>query len=273
MILATGLALGAAVLHAAWNLAAKSSGDRFAFVWAMSVYGGLVAAPAMLVLGWPGSQAIPYFVASAVVHAFYMWLLSRAYDLGDFSVAYPVARGGGAFLAAIGGVVLLDDRFSFPAAVGAAVVLAGLVSLARLRSSGGGLMAALATAVAIGGYTLIDSAGSRAANGPGYGAAIMMSTALSVSVFGLATGHAASLPRHLGSWRVAVAGVARAAAYIAVLVAVRHAPVGFVACLRESSVVLGALGGWLLLREPMARGRIVSSGVVAGGVALLVLVR
>ena len=50
-----------------------------------------------------------------------------------------------------------------------------------------------------------------------------------------------------------------------VLAAVRLAPVGYVAALRESSVVLGAVGGWLLLHERLGRARLVSSVVVAAG--------
>ena len=41
-----------------------------------------------------------------------------------------------------------------------------------------------------------------------------------------------------------------------VLAAVRLAPVGYVAALRESSVVLGALAGWLFLHERMGRARL-----------------
>ena len=57
-----------------------------------------------------------------------------------------------------------------------------------------------------------------------------------------------------------------------VLVAVRRAPVGYVTMLRESSVVLGALIGWLVLAEPMGSRRVVSSAVVLAGLVALVVV-
>ena len=38
--------------------------------------------------------------------------LARAYGAGDFSLAYPLARGGGAMVAAIGGVAFLDDQLT-----------------------------------------------------------------------------------------------------------------------------------------------------------------
>ncbi len=273
LILAAVLALSAAVLHAAWNLAVKLSGDRLVTTWAMFLYGAAASAPILLFTGLPGSQVVPFLVASAAVHVVYIWLLTRAYDLGDFSMAYPVARGGGALLAALGGVLLLGDHLSLAAGAGIGVVLLGLLSLARLRSSGVALAAALGTAAMIGTYTIIDSNGARQADGIGYGLAVSIAAAGSLSAFCLASGRGPKLLPAMRSWRVAGGGVASAAAYTFVLVAVRHAPVGYVACLRESSVVLGALGAWWILHEPMARSRIVSSAMVAAGVALLVVAR
>jgi drug/metabolite transporter (DMT)-like permease len=274
VLLATSLALGSAVLHAGWNLAVKSTpGDRYTFIWAMMLWGALASLPALAVLGWPGVQVLPYAAASAVIHVAYGWFLARAYDLGDFGVAYPVARGGGAFLAAVGGVALLSDDLSLVAGLGASVVLVGLLSLARLRSSGRALAAALATAALIAAYTLTDAAGSRAADSAGYGAVLQVFAGAGMTFFGCASGRLPAFRTMALDWRIALAGCAGAAAYIAVLVAVRHAPVGYVACLRETSVVLGAAGGWLLLKEPMARARLMSAAIVALGVALLVVGR
>lgn len=270
MLLATGLALFAAVLHAGWNLAVKQSDDRLLTTWAMFTWGAIVCVPVLVFVGMPGWHVLPYLVGSAIVHGFYVWMLTRAYDLGDFSVAYPIARGGGALVAALGGLLLLDDELSPLAIAGGCIAVAGLMSLARLRSSGPALLAALATAATIGTYTVIDSTGAREADGAGYGLATSIVSTLGVSVLGMAKGRSRELLPAMRSRRVAIGGIASAAAYTAVLVAVRHAPVGYVACLRESSVVLGAVGGWWLLKEPMARGRIISACVVAAGVAVLV---
>jgi drug/metabolite transporter (DMT)-like permease len=69
-----------------------------------------------------------------------------------------------------------------------------------------------------------------------------------------------------------VGGAAALAAYTMVLIAVRHAPVGYVTMLRESSVVLGPLLGWLLLGEPLGRKRILPAVIVLTGLVLLVAV-
>ena len=59
-------------------------------------------------------------------------------------------------------------------------------------------------------------------------------------------------------------------AYTMVLVAYQHAPVGYVSVLRESSVLVGALLGWLFLREAFGRYRLTSSMVMILGMALLI---
>ena len=68
---------------------------------------------------------------------------------------------------------------------------------------------------------------------------------------------------------VVVVGVLSPLAYIAVLYAYQLAPVAIVAPAREVSVVLIALAGWMLFREPHPVRRILGSIVVLGGVALL----
>ena len=78
----------------------------------------------------------------------------------------------------------------------------------------------------------------------------------------------AAWPSHRARWLVA--GVCTATAYALVMVAVRHAPVGYVAMLRESSVVIGALVGWRFLHESLGGRRLVSSLVILAGMLGLI---
>jgi drug/metabolite transporter (DMT)-like permease len=72
-------------------------------------------------------------------------------------------------------------------------------------------------------------------------------------------------------WAVLVVGILSPLAYVLILVAFTLAPVALVAPAREASVVLVALGGWLLFREPHPVQRILGAAVVLGGVALLAI--
>ena len=71
--------------------------------------------------------------------------------------------------------------------------------------------------------------------------------------------------------RFVVGGVCSTLAYSMVLAGARLAPVGYVAALRESSVVLGAAAGWLFLQERLGRARLASASVVLTGLVLLIV--
>jgi drug/metabolite transporter (DMT)-like permease len=274
---ATLLALGSAVLHAGWNLLVKTSDERFLTAWGQFLVGGIVMLPVLVVTGLPAADTVPFLAASSIVHVLYVAALVRAYHHADFSFSYPLARGGGALLAAIGGVAFLSDQLSAESWLAIGIVVVGLASLVRPSV---GLVAigwALLTALTIGVYTTLDAAGARRTDsGFAYGIVLVAGAGIALSVVGIAMGRGAELVRHLRTpaWRRVVAGgVASVVAYSMVLAAVRLAPVGYVAALRESSVVLGAGAGWLLLHERLGRARLVSSLVVAAGLVLLIVSR
>ena len=60
-------------------------------------------------------------------------------------------------------------------------------------------------------------------------------------------------------------------AYILVLRAMQEAPVALVAAARESSIVVGAMLGWLVLGEARGAHRLAGSVVVAVGIAAIVV--
>jgi drug/metabolite transporter (DMT)-like permease len=83
-------------------------------------------------------------------------------------------------------------------------------------------------------------------------------------------GHTIALAkRHWAA--VLVVGILSPLAYVLILFAFTLAPVALVAPAREVSVVLVALGGWLLFKEPHPVQRIIGAVVVIGGVALLAI--
>ncbi len=282
MLAATLLALAAAVLHASWNLAIKTSGDRAAFAWGQFVFGGVLFSPLLVWSGLPHGGAWPFLAASAVLHLGYVEALVLAYHHGDFSFAYPLARGAGAVTAAVLGVLALGDTLPVLAWCAIAVVAAGLVSLVRPSTSRASLGFALVTGAVIGSYTVIDTAGARHAGAAvaqrlAYGIVLTVLAGVVLTVAGLARGRGAEVRAALrAQWpRMAVSGAAVTAAYSLVLVAVsiRGVSVGYVATLRESSVVLGALAGWLFLHERLGRPRLLSSLVVLGGMIGLIVAR
>ena len=261
------------MLHAGWNLAVKQvDGDRFLALWGQFVVAGGVALVGLVAVGGIPAAGYPWAALTGLVHIPYCAFLARAYARSEFSLVYPVARGGGAMLAAIGGVVLLHDHLSAAGVLAIAVVAGGLVLLAG-RSGWAQLADAAIVAVAIGVYSTADARGVRATHTVAYALATFASIGVAVTVFGLASGRGPALRTAARSgWRrYVVIGLCAGLTYSMGVAAFRLAPVGYVTALRESSVLLAAVIGWRHLGERAGPRRVVAALAVVTGLVLLVV--
>ena len=271
MLAATLMALAAAVLHAGWNLVAKRSAAPFIALWGQFAVAALIGAAVLAIGGGIPAAGWGYAAITGLIHVPYLAGLAAAYEHGDFSLAYPIARGGGALLAGIGGIVLLGDELN-PWSIAAIVtVVAGMMLLA-VGAAAGQVVAALFVAVTIGAYTLNDSYAARELGGNLYPFAVFLASGVLVSLYGMAIGRTGEvLVAMRAGWRgFTVTAVMSIVTYALVLLAVQRAPVGYVAALRESSVVIAAFIGTRYLSEAGARRRTVAAAIVVAGLVLLV---
>lgn len=271
VLAATLLALSSAVLHAGWNLWVKQSGDRWIALWGQMTTAGIGGALIALVVGIPAGFVWWPAVASGVIHTCYIVALARSYGLADFSLTYPIARGTGALLAAVGGVVLLGDHLTGLMVTGICVAVGGIVILAG-HADAAHARAALLVGAWISSYSLVDSHGARINGGHVYALLIFTSTGIFMTAQGAATGRGREMLASLRTqWaNFSLAGAASALTYWMVMLAVRRAPVGYVTALRESSVVIVALIGTRYLGESGMRRRVSASAVVLAGLVILV---
>jgi drug/metabolite transporter (DMT)-like permease len=276
---ALGLALGAAFLHALWNVLLAGSRDSVAATGALLLFGVLLLAPAaLLVGGGVASDALPFVAASAVLELVYFVLLARAYRGGELGVVYPVARGSAPVLVLGAAVLGLGKGVSWLAALGVVLVaggvlLLGLASVGRqrrhMRDLDGphsrDLVLGLAIGLAIAGYTLVDSEGLDHADPLPY--LLLVSAAVCVAYCGalIVSGRARELKAELRP-KMLLTAAATVGSYAMVLAALQMAPAAPVAAVRESSIVIAALMAWLFLGEERRLGGAV---VVAVGVALI----
>ncbi|MBI5089867.1 MAG: hypothetical protein HZB15_13675, partial [Actinobacteria bacterium] len=186
MLTATLLALAAAVLHAAWNLSVKQSGDRWLALWGQFSIAGAIGLVVIVAFGGFPAHGWIWAATSGTIHLPYCWFLAWAYDHGDFSLVYPMARGGGALLAAIGGIALLHDDLS-PLGIAAIVVVAGGLFLLSGRARGPALWSGITVALTIGAYSVVDAKGIRSTDSVLYALASFVGTGTTTTLFGLAT--------------------------------------------------------------------------------------
>lgn len=271
MLIATIFALTAAVLHAGWNLIAKRSVDPFLALWGQFAVAGAGSAVVLMFMGGLPIEGWGWAALSGLIHVPYVVGLAWAYRHGDFSLAYPVARGGGALVAAVGGLVLLGDDLHTASIVAIVIVVAGMGLLA-VGAPPRQIITALLVAVTIGSYTIVDSHAAREYGGLSYVFAAFVMFGVALSIAGVAAGRGRELIALSGdTWRrTALAGVMSVITYGLVLLAVRRAPVGYVAALRESSVLIASVVGWRMLGERSGHVRTLAAGVVVAGLVLLV---
>ena len=274
----------AAVAHATWNLtikAAGTSGTRF--LWLTFVVATIAVAPFGIVsLAQVGSQ-LPLLLllalGSGILQIAYFLTLQRGYRLGDVSIVYPLARGSGPLLAVIFAIILFHERRSVPGLIGAGVVVAGVVVIGlaggrgRFAANRTGILYGLLVGVTIAAYTLWDANAVVQQKLPplGYFWITILVQLVAFAPFALREPkYTIALAKQ--HWAAAlVVGILSPLAYVLILFAFTLAPVAIVAPAREVSVVLVALGGWTLFREPHPVQRIFGAAVVLGGVALLAI--
>jgi drug/metabolite transporter (DMT)-like permease len=275
---AFALALGAAVLHAVWNVLLAGSRDSVAATGALLVFGVALLAPAALLGGGVSGEAVPFIAASAVLELAYFVLLGRAYRSGQLGVVYPVARGSAPVLVLGAAAFGLGKGVSWLAAAGVLLVAAGVVLLG-LTSVGcqmrhmrdldsphsRDLAFGLVIGVTIAGYTLVDSEGLDHADPLPY--LFLITAAVCVAYCGalIGSGKARELRAELTP-RAALTAAATFGAYAMVLAALQMAPAAPVAAVRESSIVIAAVLAWLFLNEERRLGGAV---LVAAGVAVI----
>lgn len=279
---ALGLVISAAVIHAGWNALAKRAADPLAFLWCAGVAGTVLYLPgvvAVLTVSGFRLAALPFVIATIVLHSVYFFTLGRAYHVGDLSVVYPIARGLGVVLVPVAAYLIFDERLSPIGGLGVALVVLGIFVLHwRRRRSRAPFIApgtgwAIATGVMIAAYSLVDKAGVARLSPLAYiglmelGACLVLAPAM--------LGRREGLRREWRTNRLAIlaAGILSPGGYLLVLFAFQLSKAAYIVAGREVSIVLSALIGSLWMNEGRLGQRLAGAAVVAAGVVCVALAR
>ena len=124
------LALGAAFVHALWNLLLARARDPEAATAVALLVAVVVFAP-VLVFTWElKAEAWPYIAASSALELVYFALLGAAYRRAELSVVYPLARGLAPVLVLVVGAFALSAETTAVQALGVCLVGLGVVLVA-----------------------------------------------------------------------------------------------------------------------------------------------
>jgi drug/metabolite transporter (DMT)-like permease len=265
--------LGAALLHATWNVLVKAGGDKELETINIAVGSGLVAFIAALFVPAPAPASWPWVAGSACVHILYFMFLAGAYRWGELSYTYPVMRGGGPMIVALVGALVLGELLPLHQTLGVLLVCAGILAFAAGRHDGRATAFALANAVVIAAYTLIDGQGARISGAPAsYAMWFFVANGVVILVYGLLRRGRAVGGYWQRNWlRALVGGTCALGSYGIAIWAMTRAPIAIVAVLRETAVIFGAFIAWFVLQEKMTRRRLAATGAVMLGLVALKL--
>ena len=258
------LALGAATLHAVWNLLLRGTRDTEAATAVSVVTFVLVLAP-LAVFTWDvdatrGSTSSPPARSSSC--------MSRSWRLriGTSTCRSSIRSREGSPRSRRSCSPWSSSARTRQRVSSAAFSLWRPVSCSSAARAARGAALGCVIAATIGGYTLIDRYGIQHADAFSYALLIMLGAAIAYPPFvGYRRVRAALSPTTV------LVGILSAAAYVLVLLALRRAPAPSVSAVRETGVVIAAVLAAVFLRERVGPARFAGAVLVAAGIALLAL--
>lgn len=274
LALGLALALFSAITSAFAHATLKSGDDKLAVMAWIRLVELTSALPFVLWIGLPPDDLWPWILGAVAIHALYQLILSWSYTVSDFTAAYPIARGFTPIFTALLGIVVLGDRLDGIALAGIAIVSGGILALATSRAlTPAGLLAACLTGLLTTAYTLIDAKGVRAAPDPLTFIAwfyLICGVPIPLMLLIRSGRRTAALLAHDVRPGLA-AGVLALLSFAPALFAFGMAPVGAVAALRETSVLIGLVIGAVMLKERLDRRRIGGGLLVTAGMLTIIV--
>lgn len=265
--------LGAAFLHAAWNAAIKVGTSRLGAMMLLSFGEVLIGACVAAFFPLPAPEVWPWIAASACAHFFYKFFLAYAYERGDLSRVYPIARGTAPMIVALaGGLFFLSDTLTVQEYIGIFILGIGILAMAGGVFTEGEnrklLPFAIGSAIATASYTMIDGTGARVAGDAVMYIAWVFVVEGALFIMGMLVLRGPSLiPRGRREWGAGMfAAAASYAAYAISVWAMTKAPIAVVAALRETSILFAVLIGWAVFGEKLSRAKMVAAVIIVTGV-------
>ena len=249
----------------------------------------------ILIVDFPSGTGWWFILATIVLHIWYFATLGYAYNTGDLSIVYPVARGLGLAIIPILGVFVVGESMSWPAAVGAALIVTGLVFVAmsdietatikrtmrswwmlvrrwravkRFRSQvRPAWMLAILTGLVIGIYSVVDAQGVKHVQPALYMFFLQLGGGLGMmAIQSRLETRAAFIDEARRHWKIlVVGGLLQFAAYTLVLTALTFSPVSYVGPFREISILVAVAYGAVVLKERVTPTRALGAICIAGG--------
>jgi uncharacterized membrane protein len=271
-------------LHVYWNLLVKKSDERLCFLWWMYLVSFLLLP--FVVLFMPAIAAISPLAwlvvcLSALVHFLYTVTLSYAYDNGDLSLVYPLARSAPLFVM-LGAILFLGEKPSIAGLIGIILTVVGayVIGLKSLTIrqiiqpmvmlKNRAYQLALLTAFVTAAYSIIDRIGVGLIDPFTFIVLLLCVEALFFTPFVLWKKKKAIVREwQKNKKEILIAGMTRFISYLLILYVMLQAQLSYIVAVRQISIVLAVITGSVMLQEAHLKTRMVGSFGILAGVVLI----
>ena len=267
--------LFAAVLHASWNAVIRRGSDRFQGMLLLTLSQGAMAMTMALFVPLPSGVVWVWILGSGALHTAYKLFLAAAYQHGDLSRVYPIARGSAPMMVVIGGFFLLPDSVQTKEYFGIGLIGVGVMMMANgvFRSGEARRLIplALGSAACTAGYSLVDGMGARVAgNATMFTAWLVVFDTMFFTAFAGVTRGRKVFSAPPKEWLIgAFAGALSLVTYWIAVWAMTTAPIALVAAVRETSVLFAVIIGVVVLKEKTSVGKIIAALVIVTGIVII----
>jgi uncharacterized membrane protein len=279
------LVITSAFIHAFWNMLAKKASHKLSFLWWSLIFGFGIYSFFFFTFAYDHapipSQGFIFILLSAIFHAMYFTSLGVAYDRGDLSLIYPIARSAPIFVL-VAAILFLGESLSLPGILGILIVVFGayiigfptfslthFVRPIRLLKDRSYQLAWL-TALIISLYSVNDKLGVRYVHPFLYLYLVHMLTCILFSPYVLIRKKASLFQELRGKKSLIIlGGIMIPSSYLLILYAMTVGNVSYIVAVRQLSIVFAVLLGSLLLKEGHGWVRFLASLCIFSGVLLI----
>ena len=270
------IVLIAAFMHAFWNAIVKKTNDKTIVIGLIALGHAIPGLALLPIVSPPGWEALPFIIASILLHWFYYYFLNYAYKFGDLSFVYPISRGLAPLLIALGAFFYIGENLPLLGWLGILLISFGIITITgnlfREEIQLGALIAAIFVSLIVAMYSLADGFGVRSSSSVFGYVAWLFSAEIIVVIYIFYTRLERLKAMPLTTRLVGlIAGILSSLAYALVLYAKTAAPLGFVSALRETSVIFAALIGVIWFGESPKKRRIIAAFVVTAGSVVIAI--
>ena len=251
------LVMFAAFTHASWNFfSKKASGDlkiMLMGLWFVNLTLLPFSVYHVFTFGINHGIFIYAFITGSS-HVLYYWSLVSGYRCGDISTVYPIARGFAVFGTAVCAFLFLKEDISLVGGLGVATIAFGVIVISArrklTRSDLKPVKYALLVGVAVIFYSIFDKIAVEDAHPVVY---MNMKDLYAISLmtpFVFRKGIKEMRETVKKSWKQsALIGYGSVGTYLLILFAFTLERAGYVSAVRESSIVIGSVFGFVFLKE------------------------